>query len=167
MEPKSAASSLDPTAFIHPQAIVEPGARIGARTRVWAFAHVLGGAVVGADCNVCDHTFIEGSVTVGDRVTIKSGVYLWNGVRIGDDVHLGPNATFTNDRYPVSRNTGFEQLETVVEDGAAVGANATVLPGIVIGARALVGAGAVVTRDVPALAVVVGNPARVVRYLPK
>jgi acetyltransferase-like isoleucine patch superfamily enzyme len=147
--------------FVHPQGICETS-EVGQGTRIWAFAHVLAGARIGADCNVCDHVFIENDVVVGDRVTIKSGVQLWDGLRIGDDVFIGPNATFTNDRFPRSKHYDHVVLETHVGDGASIGANATVLPGVTIGARAMVGAGSVVTRDVPAGAVVVGNPARVV-----
>jgi len=149
--------------FVHPQALLE-SARVGAGTRIWAFAHVLPGAVIGRDCNLCDHVFIENDVVVGDRVTIKCGVQLWDGLRIEDDVFLGPNVTFTNDRYPRSRQHLAEYPGTVVKRGASIGANATILPGLVIGAGAMVGAGAVVTRNVPAHAVVVGNPARIVRY---
>jgi len=151
--------------FIHPQAIVEPGARIGAGTRVWAFAHVLGGAKVGRDCNLCDHTFIENEVVIGDEVTIKCGVYLWDGVELHDQVFVGPNATFTNDKYPRSRRRPERYERTVVCRGASIGANATILPGLRIGERAMVGAGAVVTRDVPPNAIVTGNPARIVGYV--
>src|SRR5947209_9638577 len=149
--------------FIHELALVESD-RIGPRTRVWAFAHVMPGAVLGADCNVCDHTYIEGDVVVGDRVTIKSGVYLWDGLRIGDDVFIGPQATFTNDPFPRSRQP-FSRPETTIRRGASIGAGAIVLPGVTIGERAMVGAGAVVTKDVPADVVVIGNPARILRRL--
>jgi acetyltransferase-like isoleucine patch superfamily enzyme len=150
-------------AFIHDRALVESDA-IGPGTRIWAFAHVLPGAVIGADCNVCDHTYVEGDVVVGDRVTIKSGVYLWDGLRIEDDVFIGPQATFTNDRFPRSKQP-FEVPVTIVRRGATIGAGAVILPGVTVGERAMVGAGAVVTKDVPNDAVVVGNPARVVRSL--
>ena len=150
--------------FIHERAICESES-VGAGTRVWAFAHVLPGAVIGADCNVCDHVFIEGDVRVGDRTTIKCGVQLWNGVRLGDDVFVGPNATFTNDRFPRSKQYPEAFLETVVEDRASIGANATILPGVRIGSGAMIGAGAVITRSVPANAIVVGNPARIVGYV--
>lgn len=149
--------------FQHPQALVET-TRVGARTRIWAFAHVLPGASIGADCNICDHVFIENDVTVGNGVTIKCGVQLWNGVRVEDDVFIGPNATFTNDPLPRSRQHLSKHPETRIERGASVGANATILPGIVIGQHAMVGAGAVVTRNVPPHALVAGNPARIVRY---
>jgi acetyltransferase-like isoleucine patch superfamily enzyme/dTDP-4-dehydrorhamnose 3,5-epimerase-like enzyme len=150
--------------FKHPQALVE-SARVGKGTRVWAFAHVLPGAVIGEDCNLCDHTFVENDVVIGDRVTIKCGVQVWDGVRLEDDVFVGPNATFTNDPAPRSRQHLAAYPRTVVREGASIGANATILPGLTIGPRAMVGAGAVVTRSVPAYAVVVGNPARIVRYV--
>lgn len=150
--------------FIHERALVEAGAAIGAGTRVWAFAHVLGGARLGADCNVCDHVFIENDVVVGDRVTIKCGVQLWDGLRVADDVFIGPNATFTNDLFPRSKQYPEKFSQTFIEKGASIGANATILAGVRIGELAMVGAGAVVTRDVPARAVVAGNPARILRY---
>lgn len=150
--------------FVHPLGVCESSA-IGPRTRIWAFAHILPGARIGADCNICDHTFIENDVVVGDRVTLKCGVQLWDGVRLADDVFVGPNVTFTNDRLPRSRQRPERFLETQVERGASIGANATLLPGITIGAGAMIGAGAVVTRSVPANAVVRGNPARIVGYV--
>ncbi|MBJ7575054.1 WxcM-like domain-containing protein [Luteimonas sp. MC1828] len=150
--------------YVHPNALCESDS-IGAGTRVWAFAHVLPGARIGRDCNVCDGVFIEGDVVVGDRTTIKCGVQLWDGVRLGDDVFVGPNATFSNDIFPRSRQRPERYAETVVEDGASIGANATLLPGVRIGRGAMIGAGAVITRSVPANAIVVGNPARIVGYV--
>jgi UDP-2-acetamido-3-amino-2,3-dideoxy-glucuronate N-acetyltransferase len=150
--------------FQHPQALVETE-RIGRGTRIWAFAHVLPGAVIGEDCNVCDHTFVENDVVVGNRVTVKCGVQLWDGIRLEDDVFVGPNATFTNDPFPRSRQHLAAYPRTVVREGASIGANATILCGLTVGRRAMVGAGAVVTRSVPPYAVVVGNPARIVRYV--
>ena len=149
--------------FIHDHALVESD-EIGAGTRIWAFAHVMAGAVIGADCNVTDHTFIEGDVVLGDRVTVKSGVYLWDGMRVEDDVFIGPHATFTNDPFPRSRQP-FDCPSTTIRRGASIGAGAVILPGVTIGERAMVGAGAVVTKDVPSDVVVVGNPARVLRTL--
>jgi acetyltransferase-like isoleucine patch superfamily enzyme/dTDP-4-dehydrorhamnose 3,5-epimerase-like enzyme len=154
----------DGSHFEHPQALVESKS-IGAGTRIWAFAHVLPGARIGADCNICDHTFIENDVTIGDRVTIKCGVQIWDGCRIEDDVFIGPNATFTNDPAPRSRRHLPEYPETIVRHGASIGANATILPGVTIGQKSMVGAGAVVTRSVPPYAVVVGSPARIIRYV--
>jgi len=157
-------SAAAPAPFIHERAICET-ARVGPGTRVWAFAHILPGAEIGSDCNVCDGVFIENDVVVGDRVTIKSGVQLWDGVRLEDDVFVGPNATFTNDLFPRSKQYPSAFASTVVRSGASIGANATILPGVTIGALAMVGAGAVVTRSVPPRAVVVGNPARIVGYI--
>ncbi len=150
--------------YVHPNAICESQS-VGDGTRIWAFVHVMPGAVIGRDGNICDQVFIEDDVVIGDRVTIKSGVQVWDGLRIADDVFVGPNATFTNDPFPRSRKRPESFPTTRVEKGASIGANATILPGIVIGEQAMVGAGAVVTRDVPPHALVVGNPARVVRTL--
>ena len=149
--------------MVHPQALCETK-KVGARTRIWAFAHILPGARIGADCNICDHTFIEDDVVLGDRVTVKCGVQLWDGVRIEDDVFIGPNATFSNDRFPRSRKKPKSFLTTVVKQGASIGANATILPGVTIGRGAMVGAGAVIVESVPPFAVVAGNPARIVSY---
>lgn len=145
--------------MIHPQAIVEDGATVGAGTRVWAFAHILPGAVIGEDCNICDGVFVENDVIVGDRVTVKCGVQLWDGVRLADDVFVGPNATFTNDPRPRS-GRHVKPLVTTVGRGASIGANATILPGVTVGAHALVGAGTTVTRDVPPGVTVVSNTHR-------
>lgn len=150
--------------FRHPMAIVE-AEKVGRGSRIWAFAHILPDAVIGEECNICDHTFIENDVVIGDRVTVKSGVQIWDGVRIEDDVFIGPNATFTNDPLPRSRLHLERYPQTCVRRGASIGANATILAGVTIGRHAMVGAGAVVTRSVPPHAVVVGNPARIIRYL--
>jgi UDP-2-acetamido-3-amino-2,3-dideoxy-glucuronate N-acetyltransferase len=152
--------------FKHESSIVETP-NIGNGTRIWAYVHVLAGASIGRECNICDHTFVENDVVIGDRVTVKSGVQIWDGVRIEDDVFIGPNATFTNDRFPRS---GHHQdtpgvPRTVVRRGASVGANATILPGITVGECAMVGAGAVVTHDAPPYTVVAGNPARIIGYV--
>jgi acetyltransferase-like isoleucine patch superfamily enzyme len=156
-----ATTARDPSVFVHPLGLCESDA-VGARTRVWAFAHVMPGAVVGADCNVCDHAFIESGARIGDRVTVKNAVLVWDRVTVEDDVFLGPNMVFTNDLMPratVKKGPG-ELSPTLVERGATIGANATVVCGVTIGAHAFVGAGAVVTHDVPRHALVVGNPAR-------
>lgn len=150
--------------FKHDLAVVE-SSTVGRGTRIWAFAHVLPGAQIGADCNICDHTFIENDVVIGDRVTIKCGVYVWDGVRLEDDVFVGPNAAFTNDKRPRSGVHNKHLPITTVKAGASLGANSTIMPGITIGSRALVGAGAVVTRDVPPWAIVIGNPARIAGYV--
>jgi acetyltransferase-like isoleucine patch superfamily enzyme len=145
---------------IHATADVQ-ALKIGARTRVWQFVVILPQAEIGEDCNICSHCFIENDVIVGDRVTVKSGVQLWDGVRLEDDVFVGPNVTFTNDRMPRSRVYPESFPQTWVRRGASIGGGATLLPGIEIGEGAMVGAGAVVTRNVPAGAIVTGVPARV------
>ena len=150
--------------MIHPQALCE-SPHIGENTRVWAFAHILPGAVIGRDCNICDGVFVENDVKVGDGVTVKCGVQLWDGVTLEDDVFVGPNVTFTNDPFPRSRMPPAQFSRTTVERNASIGANATILPGIVIGRGAMVGAGAVVLRDVPNHAIVAGNPARIIGYV--
>lgn len=150
--------------FVHSQGIVDPEAEVGARTRVWAWAHVLGGARVGEDCNLCDHTFVEGNAVLGNRVTVKCNVAIWDGVTIEDDVFVGPSVSFTNDKFPRSRQWPREYAKTIVCRGASIGANATVLP-VTIGEYAMVGAGAVVTKNIPPYAIVVGNPARIVGYV--
>ena len=118
--------------FVHPNALCE-SLQVGAGTRIWAFAHVLPGARIGSDCNVCDHVFIENDVVIGDRVTIKSGVQVWDGVHLEDDVFVGPNATFTNDRFPRSKHRPPRFTPTLVCRNASIGANATILPGVTIG----------------------------------
>lgn len=150
--------------FVHPNAIVESD-QIGRNTRIWAFVHILPGAIVGEDCNLCDQVFIENDVVVGNRVTIKSGVQLWDGVTLEDDVFVGPNATFTNDPFPRSKQYPESFARTVVRKGASIGANATILPGLTVGQCAMIGAGTVVTKDVPPFAIVVGNPARIIGYV--
>lgn len=152
--------------FVHPQALCE-SERVGAGTRVWAFAHVMPDAVVGADCNVGGGAFVESGAVVGDRVTIKNNVLLWDRVTVEDDVFLGPNAVFTNDMNPRAafKKPADEFLPTLVRRGASIGANATVVCGTTIGEGAFVGAGTVVTGDVPSYAMVVGNPARRIGWM--
>ena len=152
--------------IIHPSADVETSS-IGEGTRVWQFVVILKGAKIGKDCNICAQTFIEGDVVIGDRVTMKSGVQLWDGTRIEDEVFIGPNVTFTNDLYPRSKEYPEKFSGITIKRNASIGANATLLPGITVGKYAMIGAGSVVTKDVPAYAVVVGNPSKVIRYLPK
>src|SRR5262245_13696359 len=150
--------------YVHPQALCEASA-VGENTRVWAFAHVLPGATIGKDCNICDHVFIENDVMIGDRVTIKCGVQLWDGLRVADDAFIGPNVTFSNDRNPKSRQQQAKIEETYIGREASIGGGTLIHPGLRIGARAMIGAGAVVTHDVPTRAVVSGNPARIIGYV--
>ena len=150
--------------FSHTNAVIETD-QIGEGTRIWAFTHILPGARLGSDCNICDHVFIENDVVIGDRVTIKCGVQIWDGLRIEDDVFIGPNATFTNDLFPRSKQYPETFAKTVIHQGASIGANATILAGNSIGRNAMIGAGAVVTKNVPPNAIVVGNPARITGYV--
>ncbi len=162
-KPLTLCEILTAMVFAHDKALVETS-QIGDGTRIWAFAHILPGARIGRDCNICDHTFIENDVVIGDRVTIKSGVQLWDGITIEDDVFIGPNATLTNDRFPRSKRHPERFLRTVVRRGASIGANATILPGLTIGENAMIGAGAVLTKDAPPNAILTGNPARITGY---
>jgi acetyltransferase-like isoleucine patch superfamily enzyme/dTDP-4-dehydrorhamnose 3,5-epimerase-like enzyme len=150
--------------LVHPLALCE-SVTIGENTRIWAFAHVLPGATIGKDCNIGDHVFIENDVTVGDRVTIKCGVQLWDGLRVADDVFIGPNVTFSNDKYPKSTQAQVKTEKTYIGRDASIGGGASILAGLRIGARAVVAAGAVITHDVPTRAVVSGNPARIIGYV--
>lgn len=154
---------------IHPAAICE-SIRVGTGTNIWANAHVHDGAIIGQDCSICDHVYVEGGARIGDRVVVKNGALLWNGVTIEDDVFIGPGVVFTNDRYPRSRRSpsaapryaseGNWLVPTRIAEGASLGAGAIILCGITIGKFASVGAGAVVTTDVEPHRIVVGNPAR-------
>ena len=150
--------------MIHASADVQ-SPHIGEGTNIWQYVVVLPQARIGRDCNICAHVFIENDVVVSDRVTIKNGVQLWDGLRVEDDVFIGPNVTFTNDRYPRSRVYPDNFESTVVKVGASIGGGAVILPGLTIGRHAMVGAGAVVTRDVPERSIVAGNPARVIGYV--
>lgn len=151
-------------AVIHPTADVQTTA-VGDRTRVWQFVVILPKALIGEDCNICSHCFIENDVVLGNRVTVKSGVQLWDGLRIASDVFIGPNAAFANDKHPRSRRHPEQYEKTYIDEGASIGAGAVVLPGVRIGRFAMVGAGAVVTRSVPPNAIVVGNPGRIIGYV--
>lgn len=152
--------------FIHPLSDVK-SQNIGEGTKVWQFSVIFAGAQIGKNCNICAHTLIEDGAVVGNNVTIKSGVYLWDGVHLEDDVFVGPCATFTNDKKPRSKQHLDAYLKTTVGKGASIGANATILPGIRIGEKAMIAAGAVVTKDVPDYAVVMGNPAVIKGYVDK
>ena len=144
--------------FIHPLSDVM-STTIGQRTKVWQYSVILPKAVIGENCNICAHTLIENDVVIGNNVTVKSGVYVWDGITLKDNVFIGPCVTFTNDKKPRSKQYPNEFPKTVVEEGASIGANATLLPGITVGKNALIGAGAVVTKNVPENAIMVGNPA--------
>lgn len=154
---------IDPAAFIHPLADVSGQAEIGADTRVWQFVVIMAGARIGGGCNLNAHTLVEGGAKIGNRVTLKCGVYVWDGVELEDDVFCGPNATFTNDKHPRSRQRPDAFLKTIVQRKASIGAGAVILPGVTIGESATIGAGAVVVVDVPAGETWVGNPARRLR----
>lgn len=157
---------LDPSVFVHERALCE-STEVGPGTRIWAFAHVMKGAVVGADCNIGGHAFVEGGARLGDRVTVKNAVLLWDKVTVEDEVFLGPNIVFTNDLNPrvAFKKSPEEFLPTLVKRGASIGANATIVCGITIGEFAMIGAGAVVSTGVPAHALAVGNPARRVGWV--
>ena len=149
--------------YVHPFGLCE-SPNVGDGTRIWAFAHVMPEAVVGVDCNIGDHAFIESGARVGDRVTVKNAVLIWDRVTIEDDVFLGPNVVFTNHLRPRS-GARDEFAPTVVRAGATIGANATIVCGVTIGEHAFVAAGSVVTVDVPAHALVAGNPARFIGWV--
>jgi UDP-2-acetamido-3-amino-2,3-dideoxy-glucuronate N-acetyltransferase len=140
---------------------------IGESTQVWQFSVILEEAVIGENCNINSHTFIENDVKIGDRVTVKSGVYLWDGIRVEDDVFIGPNVTFTNDKYPRSKQYPEKFQKTVIKKGASIGAGAIILGGVTIGEKAMVAAGALVTKDVPPHTLVKGFPAQIVSELEK
>lgn len=161
MSVENRVEGLDPSVFVHPMGLCESD-RVGPRSRIWAFAHVLRGAEVGADCNVGDHAFIEGGARLGDRVTVKNAVLIWDRVTVEDEVFLGPNVVFTNDLAPRAgfRKARGQLVPTLVRRGATVGANATIVCGLTVGRYAFVAAGAVVVRDVADHALVAGNPAR-------
>lgn len=145
---------------VHPKGLCE-SETVGEGTRIWAFAHVCSGAVVGRECNIGDHAYVEGGAVLGDRVTVKNAVLLWDGVTVEDDVFLGPAVVFTNDARPRSRNADFQPTKTLVERGASLGASVTVVCGIVVGKHSLAAAGAVLARDVPPHALVAGVPATI------
>ncbi|MHC5066033.1 MAG: acyltransferase [Planctomycetota bacterium] len=158
--------NLDDSVFVHETALCESD-QIGAGTRIWAFAHVMQGAQIGADCNICDHAFIETGAVLGNRVIVKNNVMVWDKVVVEDDVFLGPNAVLTNDFIPRAafKNPPEKFLPTIIKAGASIGANATIVCGVTIGVGAFVGAGTVVIRDVPAFVMVVGNPAREIGWI--
>lgn len=139
--------------MIHPLADVQ-SKNIGENTNIWQFCVVLPKAIIGKNCNICSNCFIENDVVIGDNVTIKNGVSLYDGIRVEDDVFIGPNATFCNDKYPKSKNRDFKLDPIIIKKGASIGANATILPGVIIGENALIGAGSVVTKEVKSNAII-------------
>lgn len=149
---------------IHPLADVQTD-KIGDHTSIWQFCVILKNAQIGSNCNVNCNVLIENEVVIGDYVTIKPGVQIWDGITLEDHVFIGPNVTFTNDHFPKSKNINFELRKTVVKSGASIGANATILGGITVGANSLVGAGSVVTKNIPANEVWVGNPAKFLKSI--
>ena len=155
---------MAPAGYRHPTALVESD-DIGKGTRIWAFAHVMKGAAIGSNCNIGDHCFVEAGATIGDDVTIKNGVAIWEHVTVENSVFLGPGVVLTNDKYPRSRAKEWTPVRTRIERGATVGANATIICGNDIGQYALVGAGAVVTRSVPAYGLATGNPATIIGHV--
>jgi len=150
--------------LIHPTAEVYT-TQIGEGTMIWQFVVILPEAVLGKDCNVNAHVLIENKVKIGDRVTIKPGVYLWDGLLVEDDVMIGPNVTFTNDKYPRSKNKNFHRLDTKLSNGCSIGAGAILMAGLEIGSYAMVAAGSLVTKNVPNNALVMGNPAKIVGWV--
>jgi len=150
--------------FVHERAWVESD-NIGKNTRIWAFSHIMKGAIIGTNCNIGEHCFIENDVIIGNDVTIKNGISIWDGVRIEDKVFLGPNVVFTNDIRPRSKAHDYELKITIVKTGTSIGANATILCGLIIGKFAMIGAGSVVTKNVPNYALVYGNPAKIRGYV--
>ncbi|MBC6367493.1 MAG: acyltransferase [Algoriphagus aquaeductus] len=141
--------------------------KIGKTSTIWQFVVILENAVIGENCNINSHTFIENDVVIGDRVTVKSGVYLWDGITIEDDVFIGPNVTFTNDKYPRSKQYPESFQKTLIKKGASIGAGAIILGGVTIGEKAMVAAGALVTKDVPPFTLVKGSPATIARQIEK
>ena len=145
--------------LIHQHADVQTE-NIGKSTKVWQYTIILKGAKIGKNCNISAHCFIENDVVIGNNVTLKCGVYIWNGTVVEDNVFIGPNVTFTNDKYPRSKHYPEQYTKTILKKGASIGANATLLCGLTIGENAMIGAGSVVTKDVPPNTLWYGNPAR-------
>jgi len=149
--------------FIHPLSDVQ-SVKIGNNTRIWQFCVVLKNAIIGHDCNICASCFIENDVIIGNNVTIKNGVYLWDGIKIEDSVQIGPNVTFTNDKYPRAKQD-FEIQRILIKTNASIGAGSTILGGITIGENAMIGAGSLVTKNVPANELWFGTPAKFIRRI--
>lgn len=152
--------------MIHPTSEVH-STNIGENTTIWQFCVILNGAKIGKNCNINFNVFIENDVEVGDNVTIKSGVQLWDGIRIENNVFIGPNVTFTNDKYPRSKQYPGSFMQTIIKKGASLGAGSVILGGVTIGENAMIGAGSVVTKNIPDSELWIGNPARFVRPIEK
>jgi UDP-2-acetamido-3-amino-2,3-dideoxy-glucuronate N-acetyltransferase len=150
--------------MIHPLSDVQTQS-IGEGTFIWQFSIVLRNAIIGNNCNINAHCFIENDVIIGNNVTIKCGNYIWDGIRIADNVQIGPNVTLTNDKYPRAKNSKFVPAKTIIGHGASIGGGATLVPGVEIGEFAMIGAGALVTKNVPSHALVVGSPAKIIAYV--
>jgi UDP-2-acetamido-3-amino-2,3-dideoxy-glucuronate N-acetyltransferase len=150
--------------MIHPSADVQ-SKNIGKDTTVWQNVVILSGAEIGNGCNICAHCFIENDVLIGNNVTVKCGVYLWDGIKLGNNVFIGPNVTFTNDKYPRSKEYPDEFQKTIIEDGASIGAGSVILGGITIGLNSMIGAGSVVTKNVPSNQLWYGNPAKFIKNI--
>lgn len=155
---------MPPINYIHELSDVH-SKNIGYETNIWQYVVVLHNAKIGNECNICSHVFIENDVVIGNNVTIKNGVQIWDGIEIGDNVFIGPNVTFTNDKYPSSKNYLKTYPRTIINSGVSIGANSTILPGIEIGTGAIIGAGSVVTKNVPAKCIIAGNPAKWLRNI--
>jgi UDP-2-acetamido-3-amino-2,3-dideoxy-glucuronate N-acetyltransferase len=158
-------TSTDGLGYVHPTAIVEDGAAVGPGTRIWHRAHVRSGSVIGNDCSLGFSVYVDEGAKIGDRCKIQNHVSVFNGVNLESDILVGPSVTFTNDLFPRAQNEGWEITDTLVRRGASLGANSTIVCGVTIGEWAMVGAGAVVTTDVPSNALVVGNPARQIGWV--
>ena len=150
--------------MIHTLADVQ-SSKIGDDTNIWQFCVVFANAVIGKNCNICAHVLIENDVIIGDNVVVKSGVQIWDGIRIEDDVFIGPNVTFTNDLFPRAKNKDWLLKETIIKKGASIGANSTILAGHTIGEKSMIGAGSVVTKDIPAGTMWYGNPAKFIKKI--
>ena len=151
---------------MHPSSDIQSD-KIGTETNIWQYCVILPGASIGDNCNICSHCLIENDVVIGDNVTVKSGVQIWDGITVEDNVFIGPNVTFTNDSYPRSKEHLVTHPKTLIRSGASIGANATIVCGVTLGEYSFIGSGAIVTKDVPNHALVIGNPGKIVGWVDK